>query len=62
MKKKFQSDLVERWKTTVNGVEYQLELEIDRKWIVVQLGPRAVLNVGKKASQISGAVIVRVIK
>lgn len=53
-RKKFRGDLIERWKTNVNGAEYQLELEIDRKWIVAQLGPRAVLNAGKKASQIAG--------
>jgi hypothetical protein len=59
--KKPKGDLIERWDYTYKGVKYELELEIDRRRILGQLGPRAVQNTGKKASQIAGAVIVRVV-
>lgn len=51
-----------RWNYTYEGKKYELELEIDYAWIIGQVGRRAIQNTGKKASQIAGAVIVRVIK
>lgn len=62
MKKRFRGDLVEHWNQVLDGVQYKLELEIDRKWLLAQLGPRAIRSSGKKASQVAGAVVVRVIK
>jgi|GEM_PF-2693283 len=58
--KRPRGDLTELWTYEFEGSLYELELEIDRKWIVVQLARRAIRNTGQKASQVAGAVIVRV--